>query len=69
MFWAVPALAAMTVGLFFWFLYAFMSDNNHDWTTSEPVQIVNGVGTVGAAAATVIVAVVGVVRASRRRMR
>jgi hypothetical protein len=40
-----PVLSVATAGLFFWFVVAFMSDNNTAWTTSQPVQVLTGLGT------------------------
>jgi hypothetical protein len=63
----LPLLALATAGLFLWFVVAFMSDNNHDWTTSEPVQIITGLGTLAGAIATPAIAAIAAGRAVRRR--
>jgi hypothetical protein len=63
----LPLLLLATAGLFIWFVYAFASDNNTAWTTSEPVQILTGTATVLGAASSVAIAGVGAARLLRRR--
>jgi type IV secretory pathway VirB2 component (pilin) len=63
----LPLLALATAGLFLWFVVAFMSDNNRAWTTSEPVQILTGIGTLAGAVAMLAIVALGASRAFRRR--
>jgi nitrate reductase gamma subunit len=62
----LPLLAVATAGLVFWFVVAFMSDNDTTWTTSEPVQILTALG--GLAGAITMLAIVALTarRATRR---
>jgi hypothetical protein len=64
--WAL-VLAVATVGLFYWFVFAFMSDNHHGWTSGEPVQIVTVIGVLVGVAATLAVGGIAAGRAFRRR--
>lgn len=63
----LPLLALATAGLFLWFVAAFMADNNNAWTTSEPVQILTGFGTLAGLVAMLAIVTLGVGRAFRRR--
>jgi TRAP-type C4-dicarboxylate transport system permease small subunit len=62
----LPILALVTVGLFYWFGFAFMADNNHAWTTSDTVQIITGVGTLAGIVAMLAIMVSTARRAIRR---
>jgi hypothetical protein len=63
---SLPLLALATAGLFYWFIVAVMSDNNHEWTTSEPVQILTGLGTLAGTIATLAIAANAAAYALRR---
>jgi hypothetical protein len=62
----VPLLLGLSAGLFIWFVYAFGSETT-SWDTSEPVQIVTGVGALLGLAASLAIVMVSAVRAIRRR--
>jgi hypothetical protein len=63
----LPLVALVTAALFSWFVIAFMSDNDTAWTTSEPIQILTGLGVIAGLVAMLAVLVTALLRSIRSR--